>query len=141
MSKELLPLGTSIKLKNEEDDVIYVIISRAFMQPPEEAISSGYQCVLYPQGYGKDLKVYIVKEHEISEVLTKGYTDEVDVAFAKQKVEELTERMKNAPSTSSQNTDSKEEVSKNKNNGLTHEEMLAKDPFYKFRKMKENEEK
>lgn len=139
MSKELLPLGTAIKLKNEEDDEIYIIISRAFMQPPEEEIISGYQCVLYPQGYGKDLKVYIVKEHDISEVLTKGYTDDVDVAFAKQKVEELTERIKNAPSSTSINTDVKEEVSKN--NGLTHEEMLAKDPFYKFRKMKENEEK
>jgi Uncharacterized protein conserved in bacteria len=138
MSKEFLPLGSAIKWKKDEES-IYIIISRAFMQPPEQEMIAGYQCSLYPQGYAKDSRVYIVKETEISEVLTKGYTDDLDIDFAKQKVEELTERIQNAPSVAPTAEQSKVEVSNN--NGLTHEEMLAKDPFYKFRKMKESEKR
>lgn len=61
--------------------------------------------------------MYIVKETEISEVLTKGYTDDLDIDFAKQKVEELTERIQNAPSVAPTAEQSKVEVSNN--NGLT----------------------
>lgn len=49
----------------------------------------------------KDSRVYIVKETEISEVLTKGYTDDLDIDFAKQKVEELTERIQKCSFSSS----------------------------------------
>lgn len=131
MSKEFLPLGSAIKWKEDEAS-IYVIMSRAFMQPPEEELIAGYQCVLYPEGYGKNNKVYIIKEPDILEVLTAGYSDELDRDFMKQKLEELTERIKNAPSTAPISEES--EVVISKQSVLIHEEMLAKDPFYKFRK-------
>ncbi len=128
MSKKILPLGTAIK--KQEDDDIYIIISRAFMKKPGKDVSAGYQCVLYPQGYGKKLKLQVIKEEEISKVITKGYTDELDIEFTKQKVEELEERIKNATVDGDRQT--LEE--KNKEEALDHEERLALDPFYKFRK-------
>lgn len=45
MSKEFLPLGSAIKWKKDEES-IYIIISRAFMQPPEQEMIAGYQIVL-----------------------------------------------------------------------------------------------
>lgn len=132
MSEKFLPLGTAIKVNKKDDEGevdqgVYVIISRAFMNTTEEGIIAGYQCVLYPQGFGEKFKRYVVKETEVSEVLTTGYSDEQEVDFITHRLSELTERLKSPPAPI-QKVVSVESAQKE------HEERLKQDPFYKFRK-------
>ncbi|MDR1018953.1 MAG: DUF4176 domain-containing protein [Lachnospiraceae bacterium] len=127
--KEFLPLGSAVEIEDEEDD-IYVIISRAFMRTPEIGLLAGYQVILYPYGYGSDYQIKIIKETDIVEVVSMGYKDEKEADFTKQRINELEKRMKEAAIEElhkNQEDDDEDEI-------IEPEKEPNKDPFYKFRK-------
>ncbi|MDR0299963.1 MAG: DUF4176 domain-containing protein [Streptococcaceae bacterium] len=129
-----LPLGSAVKIKEEDNDEnVYVIISRAFMQTAEGEILAGYQAILYPQGYNQNSKLYIIKENQILELLSTGYSDDKDEQFTQDSLDELEERIKNIAHRS-QLVIEKEDESEVEANSINKAEQLLKDPFYKFRK-------
>lgn len=125
MSKlpRLIPLGSAVELKDPEEEGIYVVIGRAFMN----AQTSGYQAVAYPQGYGENYRIYIFREEQIK-VVTEGYSNEKEeLAFIKERLVEMEKRQQTPPPAvvKSDETDQPKV--------LSHEEQLVQDPFYKFR--------
>ena len=124
-TKTFIPLGSAIKI--DDDENVYVIISRAFMRTEEGGIIAGYQAILYPHGYGKQYKIQIIREDQITEVVTKGYADDREQGLIKDRLEELEKRMqeqKNNP----------QGVISNASQEVKEEELLLQDPFYKFKK-------
>lgn len=124
-----LPLGAAVKV--QDDDDVYVLISRAFMQSAEGEILTGYQAVIYPVGHGSQIPLQVVYGSEITEVLSTGYSDNREDGFVEQRLQELRDRIESAD----EEDDAPEETNEqDEEDVLTHEERLAEDPFYKFRK-------
>lgn len=126
MSKlpRLIPLGSAVELKDPEEEGIYVVIGRAFMNTQ----TSGYQAVAYPQGYGENYRIYIFREEQIK-VVTEGYSNEKEEqAFIKERLVEMEKRQKNPASVAVKSDDEEDQTKV-----PSHEEQLVQDPFYKFR--------
>lgn len=78
-SPELLPLGTAVKIK--DDDSLYIIISRGF-QKNDDQLLAGYAGVPHPYGEGSKYKKMTIATKDILEVVHRGYEDDLDKDFA-----------------------------------------------------------
>lgn len=78
-SPELLPLGTAVKIK--DDDSLYIIISRGF-QKNDGQLLAGYAGVPHPYGEGSKYKKMTIATKDILEVVHRGYEDDLDKDFA-----------------------------------------------------------
>lgn len=82
-SPVLLPLGTAVRIK--DDDSIYIIISRGFQKKGEEIIA-GYRGVPHPFGENSKYKTIVISSKSITEVVKRGYEDKLDEGFIDQQL-------------------------------------------------------
>ena len=80
---ELLPLGTALKIKDDES--LYIIISRGF-QKKDGKLLAGYAGVPHPYGESKKYKTVMIATADILEVVQRGYEDELDRIFIQEQV-------------------------------------------------------
>ncbi|WP_431245762.1 DUF4176 domain-containing protein [Leifsonia xyli] len=83
-SPELLPLGSAVKM--EDDDRIYIVIARGF-QKLEKGFLAGYKGVQHPLGAIPDAKEVVIRQPQIAEVVHRGYENPDDAVFAQKQLE------------------------------------------------------
>lgn len=150
---ELLPLGSAIKIK--DDDSLYIIISRGFQKKGKEIIA-GYAGVPHPYGQSSKYKTLTFSSQNIIEVMQKGYEDKLDKEFVQTQLGNATDASKTITKGSKENEKTisspapnpaviqtkKEEVSSKtvplaKDKGNAH----PNDPFYNLRHKSNNKGK
>ncbi|MDR2833703.1 MAG: DUF4176 domain-containing protein [Streptococcaceae bacterium] len=128
MSEEkpiLLPLGTAVKIKNDES--IYILISRGFQKNGAEMIA-GYAGVPHPFGQNSKYKTVIISTQDILEIVQKGFENELDADF-------IQEQLENATAAPKKKVDTQEEGSlgakaKEKKTEANEQPFDPYDPFY-----------
>lgn len=121
-----LPLGSLLRLKEVEDEEhFYLVVARAIAKSDEGSIISRYRVAMHPYGNVSTQELVTIHSGQIVEVIFKGYEDEADKLF----LDELVERMTNAPAVNKATEDVEEMVEVEP----VHVEEAVEDPFYKFR--------
>ena len=80
---DLLPLGSAVKLADEEG--VYVIVARGF-QKHEDGFLAGYKGVPHPQGAAAGVREIVIRQAQIVKVVHPGYEDDEDAVFAKEQL-------------------------------------------------------
>lgn len=84
--EDILPLGSVVTLKNEnlkdkEGRKIKIIISQRFLSNEKSGLYFTYSGTIYPTGNVEKDKLLHFNEIAIKEVIYKGYSDDLDLAF------------------------------------------------------------
>lgn len=74
MEQELLPLGSVVKIKGEEEKVLIVGLYSVVYD--KEIIVYDYQAVSYPKGLTLSDRIYSFNTEDVVEVIHRGYEDE-----------------------------------------------------------------
>lgn len=90
MSNELLPIGSVIKTRH--DDQLFMIIG---YYPEYDEISYDYSSVMYPEGILELPNMFFFNEDEIDDCLYEGYQDEdgIEALHAARRIVELRAQM------------------------------------------------
>jgi len=83
MIKDLLPIGSVVLLKKEEEKKLMVMGIKATNVGGDEK-EYDYSGILYPEGYVGDELIYAFNHGDIGEVFQRGYEDEERDAFIKE---------------------------------------------------------
>jgi len=83
MIKDLLPIGSVVLLKKEEEKKLMVMGIKATNAGGDEK-EYDYSGILYPEGYVGDELIYAFNHGDIGEVFHRGYEDEERDAFIKE---------------------------------------------------------
>jgi len=83
MIKDLLPIGSVVLLKKEEEKKLMVMGIKATNVGGDEK-EYDYSGILYPEGYVGDELIYAFNHGDIGEVFHRGYEDKERDAFIKE---------------------------------------------------------
>lgn len=138
MSKvaKLLPLGTAVRIKN--DDSHYILIARIFRKQETGEITAVYRGVPHPFGEGSGYKTIVIDELEITQVAHLGYEDDLDKPFTEQLLDKALAAQKQvndgaSVETTKTNKPSKTQLATVKSVQEKIKLPYPNDPFYKLR--------
>ena len=89
MIVDFLPVGSIVKLKNQ-DELIMIITRTGIV----EGKVIDYIGVLYPYGYIPSANAIYFNESDIEEIIFEGYINEYEVTYAKELKEEYNNYLK-----------------------------------------------
>ncbi|AYG00469.1 DUF4176 domain-containing protein [Lactococcus allomyrinae] len=138
----LLPLGTILKLKN--DEISRIIVARAIKKDNSGIILDRYKVAPHPEGDTPNTEVFSIEADQIEKVIFKGYSDEADEKFLNQliKMMDKTPAKVSAEEQVEQSSVVLEKQVAPEASGsavsstasqINQQSLLDDDPFYKFR--------
>ncbi|MDR1567401.1 MAG: DUF4176 domain-containing protein [Streptococcaceae bacterium] len=131
----LLGLGSIVRVENENNNGLYVVLARGAMREGEEGAKPRYLVAPHPYGNAPDQETFPVLDSEIKAVVFEGYSDEADEAF----IEDLLDQMEHGRRPSKAASQFKEALTDipealESDDELSDEMIRGKiDPFYKLR--------
>lgn len=133
---KLLPLGTAVRIKN--DDSHYILIARIFRKQETGEMTAAYRGVPHPFGEGAGYKTIVIDELAITHVSQLGYEDDLDKPFTEQQLDKASAAPKQvndgAPVGSTKtNKPSKTQLAAAKTVQEKIKLPYPNDPFYKLR--------
>ncbi|WP_460631481.1 DUF4176 domain-containing protein [Leifsonia lichenia] len=80
---EFLGLGSIVRLENESNAGLFVVLARGAFRPDNEQpeVEPRYLLAPHPYGEAPDQETFPIVTREIQEVVYKGYSDAADEAF------------------------------------------------------------
>ncbi|WP_307984001.1 DUF4176 domain-containing protein [uncultured Lactococcus sp.] len=133
----LLGLGSIVKVENENNTGLYVVLARGAMKEGEDGAVPRYLVGPHPYGEAPDQETFPLIDSEIKEVIFEGYTDEADETFLK----DLLYQMENGRRPSQAAHQFKEALTEIPEVEESEDEVLQEmtkgkiDPFYKLRSL------
>lgn len=134
---KLLGLGSIVKVENDNNMGLYVVLARGAMKAGEDRAVPRYLVGPHPYGDAPDQETFPLIDSEIQEVIFEGYTDEEDEVFLK----DLLYQMENGRRSSKPAHQFKEALTKipeieELGDEDSQEMAIGKiDPFYKLRRL------